>query len=55
MKILVLGAGGLIGCHLTHRLLQERHAVTAVDLETTMRYYVSEYRRNGGSRVPATV
>jgi UDP-apiose/xylose synthase len=33
MKILVLGAGGFIGCHLTHRLLQERHAVTAVDLE----------------------
>ena len=34
MKILVLGAGGLICCHLTHRLLQERHAVTAVDLES---------------------
>jgi len=33
MKILVLGAGGFIGCHLTHRLLQERHAVTAVDLD----------------------
>ena len=32
-KILVLGAGGFIGCHLTHRLLEERHAVTAVDLE----------------------
>jgi UDP-apiose/xylose synthase len=23
-------------------------------LETTMRYYVSEYRKNGGSSVPAT-
>jgi UDP-apiose/xylose synthase len=33
MKILVLGAGGFIGCHLTHRLLEERHVVTAVDLE----------------------
>jgi UDP-apiose/xylose synthase len=33
MKILALGAGGFIGCHLTHRLLQEGHAVTAVDLE----------------------
>jgi len=33
MKILVLGAGGFIGCHLTHRLLQEGHSVTAVDLE----------------------
>jgi nucleoside-diphosphate-sugar epimerase len=33
MKILVLGAGGFIGCHLTHRLLQERHDVTAVDLD----------------------
>ncbi len=34
MKILALGAGGFIGCHLTHRLLQEGHTVTAVDLET---------------------
>lgn len=33
MKILSLGAGGFIGSHLTHRLLQEGHAVTAVDLE----------------------
>lgn len=34
MKILSLGAGGFIGSHLTHRLLQEGHMVTAVDLET---------------------
>lgn len=34
MKILSLGAGGFIGSHLTHRLLQEGHTVTAVDLET---------------------
>ncbi|HTS49531.1 MAG TPA: bifunctional UDP-4-keto-pentose/UDP-xylose synthase [Bryobacteraceae bacterium] len=34
MKILSLGAGGFIGSHLTHRLLQEGHVVTAVDLET---------------------
>ena len=33
MKILSLGAGGFIGSHLTHRLLQEGHTVTAVDLE----------------------
>jgi UDP-apiose/xylose synthase len=33
MKILSLGAGGFIGSHLTHRLLQEGHVVTAVDLE----------------------
>jgi len=32
MKILNLGAGGFIGSHLTHRLLAEGHAVTAVDL-----------------------
>ena len=33
MKILALGAGGFIGSHLTHRLLDEGHIVTAVDLE----------------------
>lgn len=33
MKILSLGAGGFIGSHLTHRLLEEGHIVTAVDLE----------------------
>src|SRR5437879_1903743 len=33
MKILSLGAGGFIGSHLTHRLLNEGHQVTAVDLE----------------------
>src|ERR1035437_8876677 len=33
MKILALGAGGFIGCHLTSRLLAEGHVVTAVDLE----------------------
>jgi UDP-apiose/xylose synthase len=32
MKILTLGAAGFIGSHLTHRLLREGHAVTAVDL-----------------------
>ena len=32
MKILNLGAGGFIGSHLTKRLLDEGHAVTAVDL-----------------------
>src|SRR5260370_13870616 len=32
MKILTLGAAGFIGSHLTHRLLKERHTVTAVDL-----------------------
>src|SRR5205807_610607 len=34
MRILTLGAGGFIGSHLTHRLLEEGHTVTAVDLET---------------------
>src|SRR5260370_9006894 len=32
MKSLTLGAAGFIGSHLTHRLLKERHTVTAVDL-----------------------
>ena len=32
MKILSLGAAGFIGSHLTHRLLQDGHHVTAVDL-----------------------
>ena len=32
MNILALGAGGFIGSHLTHRLLEEGHAVTAVDI-----------------------
>jgi nucleoside-diphosphate-sugar epimerase len=32
MNILTLGAGGFIGSHLTRRLLDEGHAVTAVDL-----------------------
>src|SRR5664280_838896 len=32
MKILTLGAAGFIGSHLTWRLLQEGHAVVAVDL-----------------------
>jgi UDP-apiose/xylose synthase len=34
MKILSLGAGGFIGSHLTQRLLQEDHAVTAVDMDS---------------------
>ena len=34
MKILSLGAGGFIGCHLTKRLLDEGHSVTAVDIES---------------------
>ena len=34
MRILSLGAGGFIGSHLTYRLLQEGHLVTAVDIET---------------------
>ncbi len=33
MKILALGAGGFIGSHLTVRLLNDGHEVTAVDLE----------------------
>jgi nucleoside-diphosphate-sugar epimerase len=33
MKILSLGAAGFIGSHLTHRLLQEGHQVTAVDID----------------------
>ena len=33
MKILSLGAAGFIGSHLTHRLLQEGHRVTALDLD----------------------
>jgi UDP-apiose/xylose synthase len=33
MKILSLGAGGFIGSHLTHRLLQEGCVVTAVDVD----------------------
>jgi len=32
MKILNLGAGGFIGSHLTKRLLDEGHSITAVDL-----------------------
>ena len=32
MKILALGAGGFIGSHLTKRLLDDGHSVTAVDL-----------------------
>src|SRR6185436_14133705 len=32
MRILNLGAGGFIGSHLTQRLLNEGHTVTAVDL-----------------------
>src|SRR6266446_9813982 len=31
MRIVTLGAAGFIGSHLTHRLLQEGHQVTAVD------------------------
>jgi nucleoside-diphosphate-sugar epimerase len=34
MNILNLGAGGFIGSHLTRRLLDEGHSVTAVDLYT---------------------
>ena len=34
MNILNLGAGGFIGSHLTRRLLDEGHSVTAVDLWT---------------------
>lgn len=33
MKILALGAGGFIGCHLTHRLLDEGCRVAAVDID----------------------
>src|SRR6266849_293861 len=33
MKILSLGAAGFIGSHLTHRLLNEGHQVTALDLD----------------------
>ena len=33
MNILSLGAGGFIGSHLTHRLLREGCAVTAVDID----------------------
>ena len=33
MNILALGAGGFIGCHLTHRLLDEGCHVTAVDID----------------------
>ena len=31
LRILNLGAGGFIGAHLTHRLLDEGHTITAVD------------------------
>ena len=31
LKILNLGAGGFIGCHLTERLLADGHQVVAVD------------------------
>lgn len=34
MKILSLGAAGFIGSHLTWRLLEEGHTITAVDIET---------------------
>src|SRR5689334_15619455 len=34
MRILNLGAGGFIGSHLTQRLLQEGHSVTAVDISS---------------------
>jgi UDP-apiose/xylose synthase len=34
MKILTLGAAGFIGSHLTQRLLNQGHTVTAVDIET---------------------
>src|ERR1039458_9649302 len=34
MNILNLGGGGFIGSHLTKRLLDEGHSVTAVDLWT---------------------
>jgi UDP-apiose/xylose synthase len=34
MKVLSLGAGGFIGCHLTQRLLNEGHTVTALDIDT---------------------
>ncbi len=33
MRVLALGSGGFIGCHLTHRLLQEGHHVIGVDIE----------------------
>lgn len=32
MRILNLGGGGFIGCHLTERLLREGHTVTVVDI-----------------------
>ena len=34
MRVLALGAGGFIGSHLTRRLLDEGHDVTAVDLDS---------------------
>ena len=45
MNILCLGAGGFIGSHLTHRLLAEGHAVTAVDLYTDKVAEFLEHRR----------
>jgi nucleoside-diphosphate-sugar epimerase len=33
MKILLLGAAGFIGSHLTARLLEERHTVVGVDVK----------------------
>ncbi len=34
MRILTLGAAGFIGSHLTRKLLQQGHTVTAIDLQT---------------------
>lgn len=47
MNILCLGAGGFIGSHLTHRLLAEGHAVTAVDLYSEK---VAEFLEHPGLR-----
>lgn len=35
MKILITGGGGFIGSHLTARLLEEGHSITAIDIANT--------------------
>jgi GDP-D-mannose 3',5'-epimerase len=41
MKILVAGAGGFIGGHLTSSLIQQGHQVVAVDIKPVERWYQS--------------